>query len=264
MEDLNNENIIHVKRPGMEYIQFKRLLKYKDVVKHAIYFKPLDFKPKNLTEQELEDNYKAVCDDLGININTIVKKLQTHTNNVAIVTKENMKEFFNEIDGLITNEKNIALPIVTADCIPLLFFDPEKKVIANVHSGWRGTAQRIAEIAVKKMIDNYNCNSSDIICCIGPAINRCHFEVQQDVKDIFEKEFNDMLDKGIITTNKEKENSFFIDNSLINRLMLLDLGLKDENIIDSNICTVCNYEKLHSYRRENGTSGLNLIIISLV
>ena len=51
MEDLNNENIIHVKRPGMEYIQFKRLLKYKDVVKHAIYFKPLDFKPKNLTEQ---------------------------------------------------------------------------------------------------------------------------------------------------------------------------------------------------------------------
>lgn len=264
MKELNNENIIHVKEAGMEYIQFKRLLEYKDIVKHAIYFKPLDFKPKNLTENELNENYKAVCDNLGIDISNMVDKLQTHTNNVAIVTKENMGEFFNETDGLITNEKNIALPIVTADCIPLLFFDPEKKVIANVHSGWRGTVGRIAEIAVKKMIDKYDCNPNDIICCIGPAINKCHFEVRQDVKDIFEKEFNNMLDKRIITKNEEKEDSFFVDNTLINRLMLVNLGLKNENIIDSDICTVCNYEKLHSYRRENGISGLNLIVISLI
>ena len=98
----------------------------------------------------------------------------------------NLKEYFST-DGLITNKKDLILSTTNADCILLLFFDPVKKVIANTHSGWKGTLKRISVKTVKKMKEEYGCNASDIICCICPSIRKCHFEVEKDVKDLFEK-----------------------------------------------------------------------------
>ena len=98
------------------------------------------------------------------------------------------KNLLNEI----TNKKDIALATTNADCILLLFFDPVNKVIANVHSGWRGTIQRISVKTVQKMVNKFNCKPENIICCICPSIRKCHFEVENDVKEIFEKEFKDL------------------------------------------------------------------------
>ena len=143
-----------------------------------------------------------------------------------------------------------------------MFFDPKTKTIANVHSGWRGTLQRISEITVKKMTEEFNCDPTDIICCICPSIRKCHFEVDKDVMEMFEKEFTDLDSKEFIFKQQEKE-KWNIDTIYINNEILKKQGLKQENIIDSGICSVCNCELIHSYRAEKENFGLGVALIQL-
>ena len=170
---------------------------------------------------------------------------------------------YKETDGLITNKQNIVLSATNADCILLLFFDPVKKVIANVHSGWRGTLKRISVEAVEKMVKEFGCREQDIICCMCPSIRKCHFEVDKDVKDMFEQEYKNT--KGInleeIIEEKIKDKKWNIDTILINRIILKNAGLKEENIIDSGLCSVCHSDKIHSYRAEKEGYGLNTALI---
>lgn len=263
MIDLTNNNIIHIKKNNIEYIQFKKLLEYKNILKHAICFKPLNFTMNETEKDIVEESYTKICKELEISSENIIDKNQTHSDNVVILNLDNKGTFFDNTDGCITKENNIAIPIITADCIPFLLFDPQKRIIANIHSGWKGTVQRIIEKTVKMMIKEFKSNPSDIICCIGPSIGKCHFEVKEDVKEIFEKEFKDMLNKDIIS-NSDKNDSYYIDTILINKLMLLNLGLKENNIIESNICTVCNVDRFHSYRVEKENAGRNLSLITLI
>ena len=174
----------------------------------------------------------------------------------------NLEEYA-ETDGLITNKKNIMLATTNADCILLLFFDPVKKVIANVHSGWKGTIQRISTETVKKMIETYKCNPQDIICCICPSIRKCHFEVRKDVYELFYSEFKELKDIEDIITKKADEDKWLIDTVKINQTILEEMGLKKENIIDSGICSVCNSSKIHSYRAEKEGYGLNTALIEI-
>ena len=147
----------------------------------------------------------------------------------------------------------------------MLFFDPVTKTIANVHSGWKGTLQRISIKTVEKMIKEFNCNPKDIICCICPSIRKCHFEVSLDVKEMFEKEFVDLqIDKNTDIMEKQKgQEKWNIDTVLINKIILERAELKTENIINSGICSVCNSELVHSYRVEKQGYGLATALISL-
>ena len=164
---------------------------------------------------------------------------------------------------MITNEKDIILATTNADCILFLLYDTENKVIANVHSGWRGTVQRIAIKTVQKMQKEFNSKPENIICCICPSIRKCHFEVGKEVKEIFQDEFKDIdLDK-VIEETKPKE-KWHIDTIEINKILLKRLGLKEENIIDSKICSVCNHNIIHSYRMEKEKYGLETAIIEKI
>lgn len=258
--DLSNENIIHVKDGNIEYLQFRRLLNYKDKIIHCYTTKCSDYK------EDDGNNYKNLYKILGLDYSKLVKiEHQIHSNFVEKVDSENQS--FTNIDGLLTNKNGISLSLRFADCTPIYLYDIKRNVIGNIHSGWKGTVQKIAEIGVKKMIDNYNSNPKDIIACIGPAIGKCHFEVDKDVKNIFENTFDYMnitdkiIEKGEIKDGKQK---YFIDTNLINRTMLENLGLLPENIIESNICTVCHCNILHSYRADKELSGRNTAIIGLV
>ena len=168
MQDLSNSKIIHIKKDGIEYIQFKKLLEYPEL-KHAFTLRPLDFAGFNTYEEKREivtENYKKICDSLEINYKNICRPQQTHTNRVEIVNEGDegiYLEKYKNVDGLITNKKEKALVLAFADCMPLLFYDPVKKVIANIHSGWRGTVQTISRNAVNEMISYYKCKPSDII-----------------------------------------------------------------------------------------------------
>lgn len=277
--DLSNENIIHVNKNGVQYIQFRKLLEYSDIIRHAyslgtdVNFRTAKVNKQQLSRNEYElaiNSYKNLCNAIGSNYINTVKTNQNHTDTIKIANKKikedepdfNLTEY-NETDGIVTNKKNLILSTTNADCILLLFFDPIKKVIANVHSGWRGTLQRISTKAIEKMEKEYNCNPKDIICCICPSIRKCHFEVEKEVKDMFEKEFKGIIEKNDIITETISSKKWTIDTVLINQVILEEKGLQKENIIDSKICSVCNSNLIHSYRVEKERYGLETVIIEL-
>ena len=269
--DLSNENVVHIKTNGIEYIQFKRLLEYKDKISHA-YSLGVDVNYRtsiedNVQNEKTKENYNKLCREIGLNVNNIIKPTQQHTRQVKVVKEQisnftaNTKEY-DATDGLVTNRKNV-LATSNADCILLLFYDPVKNVIANTHSGWKGTLQRISVETVKKMKEEYECNAQDIICCICPSIRKCHFEVSKDVKDLFYEEFKDLKEINEIITGTKPNEKWNIDTVLINKIILGQQGLEKENIIDSGICSMCNSNIIHSYRAEGEGYGLSTAIIGL-
>lgn len=280
MKDLSNENVVHIKKDRIEYLQFKKLLEYSDIINHA-YSIGLDrnyrtARAKDVRKLSKEEynkaikDYKDLSDSIGIKYINIVKPNQTHTKNIKRVdAKVNIDEpdfnlsEYNETDGLITNSKNMALATTNADCILMLFFDPVKRVVANVHSGWKGTLQRISIEAVKKMKEEYNCDPKDIICCICPSIRKCHFKVHKDVQEPYYNEFKDLKKIDQLIVPIQGEDRWVIDTVEINKIILEQEGLKVENIIDCGICSVCNSDQIHSFRVEKEGYGLGTAIIEL-
>ena len=276
MKDLSNENVIHVKKNGVEFLQFRKLLEYSDVINHA-YCLGLDknFRTETIDHTPLDEeklnkaknNYKELAEAIGSDYMHVIKTRQKHTKNVKSVSqKGNEPEFFSEkyqnTDGLITNQAKIMLSTTNADCILLLFFDPVKKVIANTHSGWRGTLQRISVETVEKMQKEYGSKPDDIICCMCPSIRKCHFEVEKEVKEEFKNTFKELSTEKFIK-EMEPNKKWNIDTIYINRQILKNIGLKEKNIIDSNICSVCESNQIHSYRAEGKNYGLTTAIIEI-
>ena len=208
MKNLSNENIVHIVKNGTQYLQFRKLLEYKDIIEHAYPLGlNLNFRAdkinrekisKKQEENELE-SYKKICEILKIDYRNLIRGNQEHTDNIEIINEKinknnvdiNIKKY-NNTDGLITNKKGLILSTTNADCILMIFFDPVTKTIANIHSGWKGTIQRISIKTVDKMEKQFNCKPENIICCICPSIRKCHFEVDIDVKEIFENQFKDL------------------------------------------------------------------------
>lgn len=272
MKDLSNDNIIHVKKDGVEYIQFKKLLQYQDKIVHAYSigiersYRVVVKDGETLEEKTnmTRENYKKLCDCIGANYQKLVYSNQLHTDRIEKI--ENIKNFEQEkieVDGLCTNTKGISLSTINADCILFLFYDPVKNVIANIHSGWKGTLKRIAVKTVQKMQQEYGSNPKDIICCISASIRKCHFEVQADVKDLYEKEFTDIEFSNEIIEETIENEKWHIDTVLINKILLRRLGLLEENILDSGLCTVCNKEQIHSFRVQKRGYGVETAIIGL-
>lgn len=277
--DLSNENVIHIHKDGIEYLQFRKLLEYKDIMNHA-YSIGLDrnYRTAKANKEKLDEktyqkamqDYRDLCYAIDSKWEHLVKTNQDHTNEVKIV-KEKINprepdfnlEQYTKTDALITNQKGIMISATNADCILLLFLDPIKKVIANTHSGWRGTLQRISVKTVKKMKKEFGCKPENIICCICPSIRKCHFEVEKEVKDSFEKEFQELDDLTEIIKETIPNQKWHIDTVKINQLILQKEGLKGENIIDSGICSVCCSNLIHSYRAEKEGYGLNTAVIEL-
>lgn len=279
--DLSNENVLHLKKDGVEYLQFKKLLEYQDVINHA-YSLGLDrnYRTAKANKEKLDANiyqeaikdYEALCHVINSKKEHLVKTNQEHTDKVKVVKKKINKnapdfnlEQYAKTDGLITNQKSMMLSTTNADCILLLFFDPKNKVIANTHSGWKGTLQRISVKTVQKMKKEFDCKPEDIICLICPSIRKCHFEVEKEVKIRFEKEFKDLgnlSESGIIEETIPNQ-KWHIDTVEINKEILQKEGLRLENIIDSGICSVCSCDVIHSYRVEKQGYGLNTALIEL-
>lgn len=257
------ENIVYQNKDGIEYIQFKRLLEYPEIT-HCYTMKSnnqLNFqiRDRDFFNQSCNKIYKC----LELKNPLVVRPYQTHTDNVKVVRKIEKLE---DTDGIITNKKEIALITTSADCISLLLYDPVKKAIGSIHSGWKGTLKGIIVKAIEKMVTEYQSNPEDIICCICPSIRQCCFEVDEDVKDLFYNKYKELknIDEIIkLGDKKEDKQKYYIDTVKINIELLKNIGLKEENIIDSNICTMCHSKEFHSYRADGKDFGVNGAIIAI-
>jgi len=256
-------NIIYKKSQGIEYIQFKKLLELGVTHCYTLKDENIDFTTGNSNEKE---SFNKICNALNIKREQIYVPIQTHKDNIKCIDLNMFKKNLSNTDALITDKKDIVLATRNADCILLFFYDPIKKVIANVHSGWRGTFQKIAEKTVIKMITNYGCKSEDILCFINPCIRKCHFEVDEDVKELCEGIFgfigrnHEFIQMGDIKEGKQK---YFIDTVLINKILLNDIGVKEKNIFDCEICSMCNSDKINSSRYEGKNFKRAIALIGL-
>ena len=205
------------------------------------------------------ENYKLICHDLNLNYKSCVLAKQTHTDNIRIVTEDDagkglIKESdIQDTDGLITNIKGIPLIVFTADCVPILLFDPKKEVIAAIHSGWRGTVKEIGGKAVEMMKEHFGSEPKNIIAAIGPSLGECCFEFGKDDADCFPKEYH----------SKQNNDKVYIDLWAMNKDILISRGVLARNIDISNLCTVCNSDIFYSYRTHRENTGRQSAVIML-
>lgn len=196
--------------------------------------------------RKVERNRQIFMSELGIE--RVVFQNQTHSSNVSVVYAEcNL----HDNDALITDRKNLALAVSIADCVPILLFDTENKVIASVHSGWRGTEKGILSRTLLTLKNKFGTRPENIMAYIGPSICSNHYEVGSEVAAKFDKKYL-----------REDRGKMFLDVALVNMDMLIDFGVPVDNIEKSNLCTFEeNY--LHSYRRDGKNSGRMLAVILL-
>lgn len=211
---------------------------------------PLKFGEREDLKEQIDNNKKLVCEGLKIPFENIVIPQQTHSDNIAVV---DLPRVYENTDALVTNQREIALALNFADCVPLIFYDPVRKIIAAAHAGWRGTVAKIGPKTIKKMVEDFSSNPADIIALIGPSIGKCCFEVKEDV-----------LKKIIDSVSGNVENAvsgMHVDLKQINKIQLLDSGLKKIDV--STYCTSCENELFFSYRKEKGNTARHSAVIML-
>ena len=197
-------------------------------------------------KENVDKNRENLAIKLGYKNEDLVYMNQVHGNNVVIVN-ENSPKLIDNCDGIITNTKDLPLMVMVADCIPILFYDEKKEVIAAVHAGRNSTFLEIAQITAQKMIENFGCIPSDIKVLMGPSIQKCCYEVNDELLKIVEISFG----KEFCIGNN-------IDLQGINKMLLQNIEIN--NIQISDICTKCSNEPYYSFRKNPKTGRFAGII----
>lgn len=186
---------------------------------------------------------------------------QVHGKQVAYCDGKNGEFFafgktFPQTDGLLTDKEAVALLIKFADCTPIVLFDPIKRVHASVHSGWRGTVQRISVEAIEKMEQSFGTKREDLVAFVGPSIDQSHYEVGPEVYEAF-MDFEDR--NAFFQPAGEK---FLLSMTDANLAVLKKAGVKEEQI---EVCRESTFtsDRLHSARKEGKNYQLNGMITML-
>ena len=191
---------------------------------------------------------------------------QVHGIKVAEVSEFGMtREDLEGYDALVTNLTGCAIGVRTADCIPVLLYDPIVKAIGAAHAGWRGTVNRVVQKTIFKMSQLYGSDSKDVIAVIGPGICRDCFQVGEEVVSYF-KNNGFPLDLVYDWQGPKQEGmkgGHHIDLKEANRWLLKDAGVKEKNISISEVCTYTD-ERLYSARREGTQCGRNINAVMLI
>lgn len=197
----------------------------------------------------------------------VVTGHQVHGVGIAVVDRPDItRDELQGYDALVTGLEGVAIGVRTADCVPLLLYDPEARVIAAVHSGWRGTAGRIVQKVIGRMCGGFSASASRIRAVIGPAILEEAFQVGGDVVSAFRIAGFDM-DRICRWTGMPEAGSmkggYHIDLAAANELLLLESGVEARNIYSCGICTYSD-SRFFSARREGAACGRIINSIKMV
>lgn len=219
--------------------------------------------------ENVEENYRRFCNAIGCDWDRAIMTHQTHTVHVETVTEDMIppgrtlqeKKPFTDVDGLITNVPGAVLITSYADCVPLFFLDPVKRVIGLSHSGWRGTVKRMGAITIEKMRTVYGCDPRDILACVGPSICQDCYEVGPEVAEEFMSAFSRREADQILRMNEAGR--YQLDLWKANELILFQSGICKEHMAITNVCTCCNPDLLFSHRYTKGRRGNLCAFLSL-
>lgn len=214
----------------------------------------------------VRENFRRFCAALGADMDRLVFSRQVHGAAVRVCTAADAgigldREVPYEADALVTDVPGLPLAVFTADCIPILLFDPVRRAVGAVHAGWRGTALGIAPLAVETMCNCYGCAPSDIRAAIGPGISRCCFETHEDVPNAMTEA---MGAAALPYITADTGGKFHVDLKGLNACRLEHAGLAPDHIAVSADCTACLSDRYWSHRITQGQRGSQAALIQLL
>lgn len=193
---------------------------------------------------------------------------QVHSNQVVEVTSSLEAETYppgriiRGVDGMASNETGISMATTFADCVPLVLYDPINQALANIHSGWKGTLDQIGKVGLQKMTELYGTKPEDVKVFIGPHIQAKDFEVQEDLKEAFQKKFGATL-RNLAQPDyikRKDETHWTIDLAAVLESMFITLGVRVENIYVARESTFERSDLMHSWRRDAQAFGIMSLV----
>ena len=206
-------------------------------------------KPANVLE-----NYRRLSEAVGFDPKRTVFTKQIHSDIIERVGVSDCGRGLivpveNGCDGLVTNEPEVVLTVFSADCTPVLLYDPVAKAVGAVHAGWRGTAAAIVEKAVERMAAEFGSKPENIRAAIGPCISQCCFETDRDVPEAMLNAFGDAAKEAI----RETGSKYYVNLKALNVLALTRAGVRQIDIATE--CTACEPNRFWSHRRVGNARG---------
>lgn len=211
-------------------------------------------------------NRSLVAKQMGVELSSLVFVKQVHGTSVVTITAEDrgmgaMAPDANRVsaDAMVTNVPGVTLCILTADCVPVLFYDPVRRAVGAAHSGWRGTVGHISARVVEAMQREFGTKPRDLLVSIGPSIRSCCYEVDDVVAEPVAREFQD----PVLFPRFGKPNKYRFSMQSAIRMDLERLGVARARIEDTGLCTSCRANHLFSHRKEQGRAGRLGALIAL-
>lgn len=220
---------------------------------------------KDDKRENVLENLKRVCGAVGIDYTKLVFSDQVHGDVIRKVTEEDMGKGINKesdiigVDALVTNVPGIPMITFYADCVPVFILDPVHQAVGLAHSGWKGTTLKIAAKTIGRMGEEYGTKPGDCLVGIGPSIEKECFEIKEDAAKLFKDSFPNWT----LFMEKKDTEHYVVDLWHAVRITLAEIGVPEENISLSGLCTVCNEELFFSHRRDKGRTGSLSAIIEL-
>lgn len=210
----------------------------------------------------VEGNRSTLTRSFDLSPHQLLTVKQVHGNDILLVDEPNpdLNHFLSvEVDAIITNQPEIMLGVLTADCIPILIWHPTQKIGAAIHAGWRGAASGLIQKVINAIGKNFNIPAAELRAAIGPGIGAHKYEVDRPVRDAFRQ------GTGFWENISEETRlgHWKLNIPLSCQLQLEQVGLKQQNIDVAEQCTCCHAELFFSHRRDQGVTGRQLGFIKL-
>jgi len=205
-------------------------------------------------KHNVEANRATLARTFDLEPHQLLTVRQVHGTDILIVDEENPDlTHFQEVeaDAIITDQPNIMIGVLVADCFPVLVCDPIKKVAAAIHAGWRGAAAGLIGHTITAMKSHFGCSPANMVAAIGAGIGAHKYLVDRPVRDAFR------AGSGYweSISNEVSLGQWQLDIGKSCRLQLEAAGVTGEKIEDVTECTCCHRELFFSYRRDQGTTG---------
>ncbi|HHW14761.1 MAG TPA: peptidoglycan editing factor PgeF, partial [Firmicutes bacterium] len=212
--------------------------------------------------QHVAENRRRLLAAVGLAGRPLVTVRQVHGDGLVVVEGVADAEQAANLaaDGVLTASPEVAVAVLTADCLPVLLLDRRRKAVAAIHSGWRGTVLRIAGRAVRRMGEEFGTAPEDVLAAIGPGIGPCCYEVDRPVLERLAEAFPRQAEGFLSALDGDRAH---LDLRAAVLADLKESGVPDENVTVVDACTSCQPERFFSYRRQGGSTGRMAAVIGL-
>ncbi len=204
--------------------------------------------------ENIRENTRRLCAALGIDPRNIASSVQIHGTKILKAEEPGQYEGY---DGFMTNKKDLFLAILTADCYPVLFYDPHHQAVGAAHAGWKGSAHRIVIKTLEAMHTSFNSNPAECLVSIGTGISAAAYEVDREIAGAFP---SGCVQRSPRTLDEER---YLLDLAMVNYLQLLEAGVNPSHIERSPFCSFGDHELFFSYRRDQGKTGRMISLIGI-